>query len=429
MLIQERGRAALENHGVFGIGRIWMTECLWERGDRNLHQIRSGDCFRSIEEVRLPLAEGVLLQAKLKLEVIGKSTRPVTVNIRVPSRVEVSQREHERLVEKVLDAIGIRNAAPTSPGINLWSLHPWRHHIGVWRAVFGADLDALVQGRVLVPIKLDSVPHPEHPDAGRTLAAHPMPDGDFYGVSQVPEIPSRSLSATDLDGLELVPEHLRLYLRSRLGISGSGAAWDGSELLDLGVIEVGDQRFHASYALRQPSMGVGDRIRARAGGALPVLLIPASQMDSSELARVMLDSPLPTRGHVIRGAINACGLANNVPAIHSAPNGARLVVDNRFKKVWVDGVEIAGLTPDSHAYRFIELLAEKKGIPISTDAITAELSAARQDGDTTARQAKSSAKGIIKLAMTAAGQALDEDPFPSAGTGLYRCALPSYVSR
>ncbi len=42
-VLQERGRRVLEDHGVLGIGRIRMTECLWERGDRELHQIRSAD--------------------------------------------------------------------------------------------------------------------------------------------------------------------------------------------------------------------------------------------------------------------------------------------------------------------------------------------------------------------------------------------------
>jgi hypothetical protein len=285
-------------------------------------------------------------------------------------------------------------------------------------------MDALVEAGVLTPIQLGSVPHPEHPDAGRTLSAHAVSDGDFYGVSAVPEIPSRSLSATDLDGLELLPEKLRLHLRSMLSISGSGVAWDGREMLDLGFIDVGDRRLYLSYALRQPPPGVGAGIRARADGAHPVLLIPSLQTDGSELAKVMLESPLPTRKQVIRNAINACGLSNTVPAIYGAPDGARLVVDTQFKKVWVDGVEIGGLPP--HAFRLIELMA-RSSTCVSTERISAELSPGRQDGNTPARQAKSSARAIISQAMTAAGLAFDEDPFPSAGSGFYRCALPSYV--
>jgi hypothetical protein len=143
------------------------------------------------------------------------------------------------------------------------------------------------------------------------------------------------------------------------------------------------------------------------------------------MATVMLDAALPTRNQVIRCAVNACGLANTVPAIHCAPDGARLVVDTRSKQVWVDSIEIGGLKPDSHPFRLIEFMARNQRA--STEAISAELSRARQDGDTTARQAKTAAKRIIIEAMTKAGRAFDEDPFPSGGIGVYRCALPAYV--
>ena len=182
-VLQERGRAALENHNVFLVGRIRLTECLWERGDRNLIQFRSADCFRTIEELRLPLTEGTLIQAKLKVEVIGKSARPVTVNVRVPSRIEVSQKTHEDLIDRVLTAIGIRTVAPPNARQDLWSLHPWRHPIAVWRGLFGAEIDTLVRSRVLLPVQLESVPHPAHPAAGRIVSAQQLSDGEFYGIS------------------------------------------------------------------------------------------------------------------------------------------------------------------------------------------------------------------------------------------------------
>jgi hypothetical protein len=196
-VLQERGRQALD-HEVYGIGRVWMTECLWERGDREFYHIRSNDCFRSMEELHLPLTEGTLVQAKLKCEVIGKSTRPVTVNIRVPSRIELSQKTHEHLIDRLLDAIGIRNVAPSPSAVNLWTLHPWRHPVDTWRALFGAETDKLVQEHVLKPIKLAAVPHPDHLGAGLVLDAHAVSNGDYYGVSRAAEIPSRSLTATDL---------------------------------------------------------------------------------------------------------------------------------------------------------------------------------------------------------------------------------------
>ena len=425
-VITQRGRSALENHNVFCVGRVWMTECLWERGDRNLLFFRASDCFRSVEELNLKLTEGRLLQVKLKVEVIGKSTRPVTVNIRVPSRIEVSQKSHEHLIEKLLKAVGIYNAAAPVSIVSFWSLYPWRHPIAVWRTLLGKDTDELIQNGVLNPTRLESVPAAENPAAGRVLSAHPLSEGEYYGVSQTDEIPSRTLSATDLDGFELIPEKLRLYLRSRLGIVNGGSVWDGNETLDLGFVELGIHKIHMVYALRQPATGVGDQMRAHSGGALSVLLIQACETYKSELASVSIDSALPTKKDVMRGAINACSLAESTPAIYCCPDDARLVVDTRLKKIWIDDVELTGLQPDFHPFRFVEAMARSQG-RVSSEQLSSILSPGRLDGSLTARQAKNDVKKIINAAMSGAGRSFDEDPFPPAGQGCYRCAFPAYV--
>jgi hypothetical protein len=403
-----------------------MTECIWERGDRNLLHIRSADCFRAIEELKLPLSEGELIQAKLKLEVIGKSTRPVTVTIRVPSRIEFSKKTHEHVVDQFLSKAGIRNVSPGLKRIDLWSLHPWRQPLSVWHSLFGREADLLIERQVLRPIQLGAVPHPDHAGAGRVLEAHAMPGGDFYGVSQSAEIPSRSLSTTDLDGWELDPERFRTHLRTELRISVAGTAWDGQDLLDLGTVDLGGQRLHISYALRQPAQGFGDRLRAKAAGAPSVLLIPSSQYEGSEMPKVILDSPLPRRPQVIRSAIAACGLRDSLPAVYSAEDGVRLVVDTRHGKVWIDQVEILELQCGTHPFNFVTLLARARG-PVAIEEISEKLSPGRQDGTSAARQAKGEAKKIICDAMAAVGRTFAEDPFPSAGTGYYRCALASYV--
>ena len=427
-VLQERSGAALMNHNVYGIGRVWMTECLWERGDRDLVKFQSADCFRSIADLGVSLTQGKLIQAKLKVEVIGKSTRPVTVTIRVPSRIEITQRIYEPLIDQLLDVVGIRNSRAVSPKIDLWSLYPWRHPIPVWRALFGAETDALVRDGVLVTVQLESVPHPEHPDAGRVLKVERLSNGEFHGVSKVAEISSRALSPTDIDGLELQPEKLRLYLRAKLCISISNAPWREGEVLELGAVEVGDESFYLAYALQKPPRGAGDGLRARANGAHVVLLIPSSQIDDSDIAKVMLDEALPSRRFVTRAAIAANGLEDRVPAVNRAPDRARLVVDRRLKKAWIDNIELADLKADSHAFRFIEILAGSGGNPISTAAITEALSPARADGDTTARSAKLSAKKLIDKAMSDAGCAIDHDIFPSTGKGHYRCTLPGFVA-
>lgn len=149
-----------------------------------------------------------------------------------------------------------------------------------------------------------------------------MSDGDYYGVSRLAEIPPRSLTATDLDGLELQPERFRLYLRARLGITSGGATWDKGELLELGFLDVGGHQIYAVYALQQPQPGVGDKLRARANGASSVLLFPSPQVNgTTELAQVMLESAVPEKQALIRQSVYACGFEGSVPAIHTSGRG------------------------------------------------------------------------------------------------------------
>ena len=428
-VLQDQGRAVLDRHDVMGIGRVWMTECLWERGDRELLHLRAPDCFRQIEALKLPLTEGVLLQAKLKMEVIGTSTRPVTVSIRAPGRIEISQQRHETLVDQFLTRAGIRGRRGHETAPTIWTLAPWRHAHVVWRQVFGRDTDLLIEGEVLRPISLERVSHVDGMAAGRILQAVPLAGGEHYGVSAEPDFSSRTLTATDLDGLELQPEALRQLLRSRLGATGVTAAWDGQDaVLELGAVAIGEQPVYLAYAVRQPAPGVGDRLRRRAAGAHVVLLCPVADPAVVDCPTAVLENPLPTLAQACRAAVAAAGLEDVVPAIYRAPDGARLVVDVQRGQVWLDGILIPGLKRDTKAFQFVMRLARAKGRPVESLAIKEELSGARRDDDTVTRQAKTKANNLIKAALSAAGRAWEGDAFPSCGNGRYRCRLASYVS-
>ncbi len=114
--LQNNRPEVIANHGVYGIGHVWMTECLWEHGDRQLLHIRAHDCFSYINERNIPISERTILLAKLKLQVAGKSTRPVTLTIRVPSTLESTQKQHGVLVERFADLVALsqqdRHALP-----------------------------------------------------------------------------------------------------------------------------------------------------------------------------------------------------------------------------------------------------------------------------------------------------------------------------
>ena len=334
------------------------------------------------------------------------------------------------MIDDLLGAIGIRTAEALASQLDFWSLYPWRHSLPVWRAVFGATTDDLVQRGVLRRVQLKAVPHPDHPTAGRVLRVEPIAEGDFHGVSEVAEVPSRALSATDIEGLELAPERFRQYLREALGITEGGVVWSaGGDVLELDWFPVGDERLYLAYTIRQPSRHLGSRLRVRANGAHVLLLVPATQPDEFGLATVMLSSAIPSNHQIIRDGSAACGFADQLPAIVRAPDGAELVVDTRLKKVWVYRNEVQQLSRDSQLFQFVKMLAESNGASVTFAAITQALSAARlqTDGTTTARQAKFRAKKPIVDELKAAGAADSSDPFPSGGTGCYRCRLRSFV--
>lgn len=426
-VLQERGRAALENHGVFGVGRVWMTECIWERGDRErLNFFHHNNCFDSIERLNIPLAEGQILQAKLKIQVIEKSARPVTVTVRVPSRIEVSQVRHESLVNEVLDAIGVRNIPTMAIENDIWTLYPWRQPIGAWRDCFGADTDLLAKKGILKKTRLDSIEPPGHPGAGRILQAEQVSPVDFLGVSQTPEIPSQSLSATDLDGLELIVPAFQSHLREVLGITDNVVPWQSDGwFLDLGVLSIYEREFRIIYALRQPPTNASAQIRVHSASIAPVLLLPKGMNDATGVTEILLDKVLPDRQRVIKDIIVKTKLEGQVPALLTAPERARLVVDTRLGKVWFDGIEITELNPNTQAFRFVMILANNYPATVSKYDLTEQLSASRTDGDQTARSAKMTANKIIQAALEAKERSF-EDPFKSE-KGAYRLTVPAYA--
>ena len=425
-VLQERGRAALAGHGVYGVGRVWMTECIWERGDRERLHIHAADCFDTIEHLELPLSEGELVQAKLKMEIVGKSARPLTVTVRAPSRIEVTQARHEFLANEVLTGIGIRDTHIAEPEIDLWTLHPWRQTVDTWRSCFGRDTDGLAKKGVLKKTLLQSVEAPGHAGAGRVLQAERLSKTEYLGISQAEEIPSRSLSATDLDGLELDVPRFQAHLRERLELTSNTTPWSGdSWFLDLGSIDLCGRTFRFVFALRRPAQSAADDVKMVAQSATPVLLLPKGLTVSTGLMDILLDGPLPDRHRVVQDIIVAAGLEDNAPAVLLAPEKARLVVDTRSGQVWFDRVEITGLTPGTQPFGFVEALARSFPGTIDGHDLSERLSAGRKDGDQTARSAKMAANKIIRAALEARNRRF-EDPFKPE-KGRFRLTVPAFI--
>lgn len=424
--LQVLGRRALD-HPESDIGRVWMTECVWERGDREQIVLRGRDCFDQIDALNLPFTEGQLVSAKLKVQVAGASMRPATVTIRTPSRIEITPPHHEAVINRLLSRLGLRERTRAGTIPTLWSLAPWRHSVDVWRAVFGRATDVLIEHRALERIQLESVTALELSDAGRVLTAHDVGNGEFYGTSQEPEVPSRTLTATDLDGFALVPDRFREWLRAHLGLSGISLPWAPSdEVLDLGTLAVGEHTLHLLYALRCPTAGLPDRLRTRIGGTPAVVLCPSVEPVASTMKLAPLDAAIVERADIIRLAVYAAGIEGQVPAVHIAPSSARLIVDPRRGMIWVDGHPILEITADSNNFRYVLMVAEVAPQPIERQRIKDVLSGASQD-DHVVRKAQTAVNQAIARALTAAGVTLEAPPFAGHSKGTVRCQLPCFV--
>jgi hypothetical protein len=73
-----------------------MTECIWERSDGQRLTIRAADCFEMINDLNLNITEGELLQARLKMQVTGKSARPVIVTVRAPKHLSYGRSDGDQ---------------------------------------------------------------------------------------------------------------------------------------------------------------------------------------------------------------------------------------------------------------------------------------------------------------------------------------------
>lgn len=425
-ILQERRGAALASHGVFGVGRVWMTECIWERSDRERLHINAVDCFETIATLGLPFNEGEIVQAKFKMEIVGKSARPLTVTVRAPSRIEVTQVRHEFLANEVLTAIGIRDAQITSRASSLWALHPWRQPIDAWRACFGRDTDRLARTGILKKTLLQSIEAPGYAGAGHVLQAVPISSTEYLGLSQTEEIPSRALSATDLDGLELDVPRFQAYLRERLKMTGNAVPWSSDAwFLDLGALDLDGNQFRIAYALRRPPDGAAVAIRTLAQSITPVLLLPTGLDSSTGLAEVLLDGPLPDLPRLRSDIIKVANLSEQVAALSLAPPNARLVVDSLQGRIWFDGVEVTGLKTGTQPFRFVETLAKISPGKINKHDLAKQLSDGRADGDQCARSARTAANKSIRAAVKAQGRSF-EDPFKSEA-GCFRLAVLTFA--
>lgn len=420
-VLQARGEAVLRDHGLPEVAAVRLVACAWEVGGTVL-TVRGPGCFEALARNGVLGGVGRITEATFKVAVVGRSARPVRVGVRVPRVVDVAK-QHEEVIDRLLTAMGIRLATPDVEKRDLWNLDPWRHRRDVWQQAFGPHLERAVSSGVLGRIFLDAVEDPDTP-GGPLLSVTRLENGDFYAVDADGAVPPRTLSATDVDGLELRPDRLRQQLVEDLGTYGS-VTWSGADTLDLGQFDIEGTEVRLLYALRPPpAETIALLEKLNEAGSRTLLLVP----EGAEVGapHVWVRTPLPHRRELVRSVVTASGLADQVSARLLAHENAQLIVDTKRGQIYVHDVLIPDLKADTHMFRFVEALARADGRPIETATLQAQLSPNRDDDTVAVRHAKMKANQRIAKALAEVGRELTADAFPVHNQA-YRTTLVPFV--
>jgi hypothetical protein len=411
--LQERGRD-LFRYLPPGILRVDVTELRWRRGDRDKILIQGRDCFQIIEELRIRLSEGQLIEAKLSIIFAG-AARPGSVSIKVPNRIDINAGAHEPIVEKLLDEVHIRGpfAVGQSPP-TLWSLFPGREKMATWRNCTAIDFDSLFTQKIMRSVGLLTATSPGHPFAPGALAVTTAGSNLLLGVSEDPAVGVRGLTRSDVEGYELDAQQLVKQVQTDLLLE-----WRGREL-DSGIWFVGTRvltdiiTICVFTLLREPSADTERLIRTAAQGTHAVLMIPNDCDCTLDIAKISFRLHGGNYGELLPRMILQLGLQSSLPL--NLWSRVPLLIDEDSGRAWYKDVELTKLQPGSHPFRFAALVAREKGKAVSTRDLNATLSSTRDDSST----AKTAKMDFIK-AIKASYKAVDCDVPADVGTIIVAC--------
>ncbi|MFZ5477856.1 MAG: hypothetical protein ACOZNI_13865 [Myxococcota bacterium] len=407
--LQQQGATALRRHARPGLIDVRLTECRFEHGDHGTHVLVSDDCFAEMERLRLRHGEGAMVEAVLELRFAGRSTRKTKVTIKVPNRIERSRHEREAEIDAFLEEVGIRLGAPLEDREDLWSLAPWRHPIRVWRDSIGnAAVDEWRRAGHFAAVTLRRVADPDVPRGGPALGVEPA--HDLLGVPTRDDLPVRTLTGSDVEGLELDVVSLARTLQRALGLEGDARAHGDGTLVELGRRGLGNVRCGVWLVARQPASEADLRAQlALTGrGELLVALVPGGRRPELGIPVVGVDFTSPDVPRIMRDIVRELRIEDDVPGQVLARPEERLVVDERFGCIWFDGVPVP-IEPRTQAETFLRVLASARGLPVHNDELVRRIGAASRTDDQVCRQAKSKALAAIRQGLAAAGREVPPD--------------------
>jgi hypothetical protein len=399
-----RGEVALAAHEVSTITGAKLVQASFRFGKHRL-QMRGPDCFEHMKQIGFRVGESELYEGKIEIRFAGRKVEKCSVLVRAPNRIDFKRDAHEKDVERYLEQIGVRIVADKQSDQNLWTLFPWRHPLSRWRAVLGGEADRACREGILKSIGLEFVRRPDRQGDPNPIEVVDV-GGVRVGISADEDVGARVLSDTDIQGMELDFGKLTNEIARSLSLVEGAMRLEHEGFADLGKRALGSTEIRVFLMAREPTAdrpAVARRIRATAGTAHPVVIVPPGLSAGTGLLEVEQLVPSSGYEHVLRAAVAELRLESQVPAIEFAPRDRRLVVDEVFSKVWLDGLPLEALKAGDQPYKLIAALAAAGGACVGRTELAGILSPARTD-EGGPKMAKSRLLKAIAASMKAAGR-------------------------
>jgi hypothetical protein len=418
--LQRRGRELFEPYPYPGVLHVDVVELRWRRGDRDQFWVRGRDCFQVLGDLGARMNEGELIEAKLVIAFAGGG-RLGHVSLKVPNRIDIKAGPNEGLVERMLDALGIRGAFGQDVELrDLWSLHPWRMPEDAWRQHVGPDFDRFVQTKTLRATHLQTTTHPDHPGAIGALTVEAINTATFVGVGEDPAIGLRTLTSSDLHGYELDTGAVARDAAASLELLGARAEIS-SGLWALGHRSLSPTITIAVFlALRQPTHGAGAVIHEAAKTARTVLLVPSGCSCTLDVAQIECRLPGGPFDSLVGDIVERLQLQEDVlPPLWLRED---LIIERKSGRSWYRTVELTEkLRPDSHPFIFAVEVASARGRLVRKESLNGVLSSNRSDKDA-AKKAKLAFIGAVTASFEA--QKLE---FPDAAKEIFVSRAGGYA--
>lgn len=421
-VIQEHGESVLRDDLGSKIQKIYLIELKWQGTDHGSFVAKGKNCFKVLDDLRVNLAVGDLVEAKLKFH-MATNLKPVRVTIVVPSKVEIHDPQYEAVISRFLEKVGIKGNFNQRDERTFWQLYPWEYTEPEWNQHIGKEhFNILRKAELFDSVDLESVRLPGHSSAQAHLTVEHLAPNTTVGYSENPDVGLRTLTPSDVDGHKLntlkVAERIAQSIRAEGGVNEVERG-----LWSLGTVALSDShKVKTFFASERPLENSPNLTPAKNN---VVLLVPLECDYSGAITAIQINVTGLYFDEVVADIVRAFGLEGEVcPSLWTDSD---LVLQPSKNKAWYKGTQISGVSFSEHPFIFAQQLVAAGGNKVSTRDLNNALLDA---GAEAAKNAKLDFMRKVKESLKEAGISelpSSQDIFKSAGRGFYQTSCSSII--